>query len=222
MPPTTNLSEKALDICKKFNEKLFCLSELISASQTMKTITDFLNRAQDTIKEDCQKDFSLMFHEIITDKSFANIGAIVRSFNDMNLTEYLDICWKILKGDVKAKKDLKALVVVRLCSSHTTKTMSDLLKKHFKDRAVCFKLASLIGIMFNIGDIDLLLEFARIFLFGLLTPKLGVNAALTGIMEKVNKYLQKEDQQLFIQDDFITLENDSDSFEESVDDRLDV
>lgn len=191
------------------NHTPFCLSEIISASQSMRTITDFLTRAQDTIKEDCQQTFSLMFHEIVTDKSFANIGAIVRSFNDMNLSGYLDLCWKILQDDVKAKKKLKTLVVVRLCSSHTTKTMSDLLKKYYKDREVCFKLASLIGIMFNIGDIGLLLQYARIFLFGLSTPKLGVNAnansaALKATMEKVKEYLNKEDTELFNQDDFFT------------------
>lgn len=55
-------------------------------------------------------------------------NAILRSFNNINLTGYLDLCWRILKGDIDGKRDFKTLVVVRLCSSHTTKTMSTLLK----------------------------------------------------------------------------------------------
>lgn len=60
--------------------------------------------------------------------------------------------------------------------------------------------------MFNIGDLELLLEFAKMFLFGLMTPKLGRiaqknSAALTDLMPKVNKFLQKGDSQLFKRED---------------------
>lgn len=74
----------------------FNLAELVTASQTMQTITDFIKNVKQLVQLDCGETFTPMFYEIVTDKSFANIGAILRAFNDLNLTEYLDVCWKIL------------------------------------------------------------------------------------------------------------------------------
>lgn len=70
----------------------FNLSELVTSSQTMQVITDFLQFTIESIKSDTGREFSPMFHEVISDKSFANIGAILKSFNDQSLSEYLDLC----------------------------------------------------------------------------------------------------------------------------------
>lgn len=62
--------------------------------------------------------------------------------------------------------------------------------------------------MFNIGELELLLEFAKIFLFGLMTPKLGENSkeksiAMKEIMTKIKKYLTDcDEEKIFKQEDF--------------------
>lgn len=74
----------------------FNLSELVTSSQTMETISNFLQLTIELVQQDTDRKFDPMFHEITTDKSFANIGAILRAFNDKTLTEYLELCWDIL------------------------------------------------------------------------------------------------------------------------------
>lgn len=160
----------------------FNLAELVTASQTMKTITEFLKSTIQLIESDCGGEtFSPMFHEIVTDKSFANIGAILRAFNDMTLTEYLDVCWKILNDRKGARSNegiLNKLVAVRLCSSHTCKTMNDLICKHFKGKDMVKTICQLIGPLFNIADLESALRYAETLLFTLTSKKRGENFAI--------------------------------------------
>lgn len=125
-----------------------------------------------------------MFHEIITDKSFANIGAILRAFNDQSVTEYLELCWDILTASNKkdrkaANEELEKLVVVRLCSSNTCKTMSDLVHRHFKDKKMAFTVCTMIGPLFNFCVLEDALKYAECFLYSLIAPKRGSELAKT-------------------------------------------
>lgn len=133
----------------------FNLAEMLTESQTMKKITRFLEDVLEFIYKRVKKRNQL-FHQVVTDKSFANIGAILQAFNDMNLTQYLEVCWEICNNDQKAL--LKGLTLVRLCSSHTCKTMSDEIQRHYSEYDVTVKLKSAIGLMFNIRDFTKLMQ----------------------------------------------------------------
>lgn len=156
----------------------FNLSELVTSSQTMQTITDFLKFTIQLVKSDTGREFCPMFHEIVSDKSFANIGAILKAFNNQSLTEYLEVCWAILTAHTKpakrkAKEQLESLVAVRLCSSHTCKTMNDLVHRHFKDKEMVFTICTMIGPLFNFGELEDALSYAECLLYSLTAPKRG-------------------------------------------------
>lgn len=57
------------------------------------------------------------------------------------------------KEKTKAKDSLEKLVVVRLCTSHTCKTMSDLVHRHFDDKKLKSTVCTMIGPLFNFGDL---------------------------------------------------------------------
>lgn len=148
----------------------FNLAELLTESQKMRNITRFLEDVLDFIHEKISKRKQL-FHQIVTDKSFANMGAILQAFNNMNLSEYLEVCWRIVND---GQHDLiKGLTLIRLCSSHTCKTMSDEIQRHYTDYDVTMKLKAAIGVIFDIPDFQMLLEYCKYFLFVLMTPKKG-------------------------------------------------
>ena len=77
------------------------------------------------------KEYSMPFHEITTDKSFANINAITCALNLKTLPQYLEECYDILQQSNSSSRTLDGLVVIRLCSSHTTKTIYDDVRKHY-------------------------------------------------------------------------------------------
>lgn len=148
----------------------FNLAELITTCQTSNIISEFL-KCFLRFAEEKSKRKMMWFHEIVTDKSFANIGAILQAFNDMTLSRYLETCWNILMND--DKPTLKKLVVVRLCSSHTTKTMMDEIRKHFKNKTVALTICSIIGNMFNIKRFNNLLKYIVQVLFSFMSPFRG-------------------------------------------------
>lgn len=156
----------------------FNVAELLTESQTMKKITRFLEDVLEFIHQSVSKRKQL-FHQVVTDKSFANIGAILEVFNKINLSQYLEICWEICINGQQAL--LKDLTLVRLCSSHTSKTMSDDIRRHYSDYEVTIKLKSAIGLMFNIKNFEKLLQYCKYFLYLLMSPKKGSE------MEKIVK-----------------------------------
>lgn len=162
----------------------FTVAEMITESQTMFTIKHFLEFVHHAIIKKNHRS-GLMFHEIVTDKSFANIGAILMTFNRMTLTEYLRFCWNTLQVQDKTqqKKALKEITVVRLCSSHTCKTMRDLISQFFKDTSTANTVCAIIGNMFNINDFEMLMKYCEGFLFSLhsrfVGPKMTASRAET-------------------------------------------
>ena len=106
------------------------------------------------------KDFKIPFHEIVTDKSFANINAITCALNAKTLPQYLDECFEILINTETQTKKLDELVVIRLCSSHTTKTIRDDIRKYYnKEQEI--EMCRMIGSMFNITPFFKLCEFIK-------------------------------------------------------------
>lgn len=163
----------------------FNLAELITCSQSMLTIKHFLENVLKLIRG--HKTTKLIFHEVISDKSFANIGAILMAFNNLTTTAYLDKCWKILNMDNKKEqsKAIKYLTIVRLCSSHTCKTMRDLVRLHFKDKRLELTVCGMIGHMFNINDFEMLMKYCENFLFCLLSQHVGPKVIAAGAANKL-------------------------------------
>lgn len=163
----------------------FNLAEMMTSSQSMLTIKHFLENVRKLIND--HTPTRIIFHEVITDKSFANIGAILMAFNNLTTTSYLDKCWEILNLESKKEqnKSIKYLTIVRLCSSHTCKTMRDLVRKHFKDKKLELTVCGMIGHLFNINDHDMLMEYCENFMFCLLSPFVGPRMIAAGTANKV-------------------------------------
>lgn len=167
------------------NSMPFNLAELITSSQSMMTIKHFLENVGKLVND--HKPTKLMFHEVVTDKSFANIGAILMAFNNLTLTDYLNKCWDILTITDKKQKNkaIKGLTVVRLCSSHTCKTMKDLVGVHFKNKSENLTVCGMIGHMFNINDLTMLLTYCENFLFCLMSQNVGPKMIAAGEENKL-------------------------------------
>lgn len=159
---------------------LFNVAEMVTKSQSTSTIAHFLEFIIGMLNKNTK--LTQIFHEVVTDKSFANIGAILRAFNSMTLTEYLHKSSEIarLPDKTAQKKMLRGITVVRLCSSHTCKTMRDLVRDHFKEIATAEIICELIGHMFNITDFKMLLEYCSNFLFAMLSPIAGCKLKAAG------------------------------------------
>jgi hypothetical protein len=71
---------------------------------------------------------------IVTDNSWAIIGAVLRAFNNMDAAHYLDWCYKVLftfANDKDTLNQCRSLVSTRivLCSTHFLKNLIKELKK---------------------------------------------------------------------------------------------
>lgn len=163
----------------------FNVAEMITSSQSMLTIKHFLEIVK-KLANDHKPSTTQLFHEVVTDKSFANIGAILLAFNNLKLSEYLEKCWAILNiPDQRQQKEaIKGLTVVRLCSSHTCKTMRDLVNASFGDRNAKFTVCGMIAHMFNITQVEQLLKYCENFLFCLLSEFVGPNMRAAGVNNK--------------------------------------
>lgn len=155
------------------NKTLYNLAEMVTKSQCTATIAHFLEFVIGMFKKHVK--LGQLFHEVVTDKSFANIGAILRAFNNMTLTEYLHKCSEIALQSEKStqKQMLRGITVVRLCSSHTCKTMRDLVRDFFKEKQTAEIICELIGHMFNITDFAMLMTYCSNFLYAMLSPLAG-------------------------------------------------
>ena len=85
----------------------------------------------------CEKNYQWpLFDAIVTDFSFSNIHAIVRSCNMLTLVEYLKQCFDI---SINKKVIPDNLITIHLCCAHFLKMFSNDIKKYFPDRDVlCF------------------------------------------------------------------------------------
>ena len=118
------------------------------------------------------KEYSMPYHEITTDKSFANINAITGALNLKTLPQYLEECYNILQQTNSSSRTLDGLVVIRLCSSHTTKTIRDDVRKHFTEHE--FYVCRLIGTMFNLKTFSDLEEYIKSVIIIFMSPTKGI------------------------------------------------
>lgn len=89
------------------------LAEMITETQTMLSIKSFLEFVKSIIEN--RFGTAQLFHEIVTDKSFANIGAISMAFNSMTLTKNMKVCWTIASepNPKKQKRQIRNLTVIK-------------------------------------------------------------------------------------------------------------
>ena len=122
------------------------LAELITEDNCSFNIEHFLR----LIKAKFQLNFKneRMFRSIVTDKSFANINAIIQSQNSLTYLEYL----KRLYEQRVDPDEMKDITFVFLCSSHLAKIWkSDIMKWfNYLDNEEIYFLCGLIGNVVNI------------------------------------------------------------------------
>lgn len=106
---------------------------MVSSSHFSKTIFKILNN----FKIFCEENNKWpLFSGIVTDFSFANIHAITKVCNGLDLTEYLTVCFQKLTSGIHQQQDslnLKLLVKIFLCNAHLMKMLSNDLKVLFKN-----------------------------------------------------------------------------------------
>lgn len=139
---------------------------------------------------DLLKSGTIPFHEIVSDKSFENFNAVLKVLNKMTMTEYLQLCWDILNGNQNFEPYRESLVVLRLCSSHTTANMSKRIREFFplnKDWKLRTKVNEVIGLLFGITNIDSAKELLAHFLalFSLSVTKYAKYCAASDYVSRV-------------------------------------
>lgn len=122
------------------------LAELITEDNCSYNIENFLR----LVKSKYQLLFKneKMLRSIVTDKSYANINAIIQSQNRLTLLEYLE---KMYEGRFDRSK-INDITFVFLCSSHLAKIWLSDIRKWFKhmDNEEIYFLCSIIGNAVNI------------------------------------------------------------------------
>lgn len=111
------------------------------------------------------------FHEIITDKSFANINAITCAFNTKTLPQYIEECFNILTNPHLYKQQNDSLVIISLCSSHTTKIMRDDVREFFAENNN--EICRMIGNMFKIKLFSILNKYIENFIKIFMNPAIS-------------------------------------------------
>lgn len=94
------------------------LFEMISSEHYSKVIFKILHDFRTFCEE--QNRWPL-FKGIVSDFSFANLHAISRAFNSVSLLDYLSICFKIVKCEMKKPS---SLITIHLCCAHFMKMVS--------------------------------------------------------------------------------------------------
>lgn len=92
-------------------------------------------------------------NSIVTDKSFANINALIESQNNLTLKGYLNLMYDYYMGTV-AESELKNMTLIFLCANHQTKTWKDEIFKFFNCKEIKkeekFFVCGLVGTLMNI------------------------------------------------------------------------
>ncbi|KAG5668955.1 hypothetical protein PVAND_016861 [Polypedilum vanderplanki] len=187
---------------------LINLGELITVDSCSFNIEYFLrfykNKFLNITKE------NRMAQIFVTDKSFANINAIINSQNNMTLREYLDTTYQICIGN----RNIEHLTLAMLCSSHITKNWKDEIKKHFQhlNKEEFFFICSLIGHSMTIEIYDDLANFLKLIIRLFCTPKknLDYQSILNQIhhtlaMNKDCNMTNEDEQQIDTDDDLSIL-----------------
>lgn len=139
---------------------LFNIAEMITVDNCGFNIEYFLRLLKTKFLASTKE--KRLAHAFITDKSFANIGAIIASQNNMSLSEYLSATFEICEES----KPIGNLTLVLLCSSHLSKNWKLDINKFFGklEKQQKFFLYSLIGNVMNIQDYEELKIYIKLLI----------------------------------------------------------
>ncbi|CAH1170962.1 unnamed protein product [Phaedon cochleariae] len=111
--------------------RIFPIFEMISGSHFSKTIFTIFHDFRVFCEE--QNNKWPVFGAVVTDFSFANIHAICKACNRINLLEYLDVTFKIAFDKVVLPENI---VTIHLCCAHLMKNFSKDINECFTDYEV--------------------------------------------------------------------------------------
>lgn len=128
------------------SNNVLVLAELISEDNCSYNIENFLRLVKTKFQHLFKNE--RMFRSIVTDKSYANINAIIQSQNSITFLNYLKTMYEVRTDHIK----LQNITLVFLCSSHLAKVWKSDIQKWFKhlDKEDIFLLCGLIGNTVNI------------------------------------------------------------------------
>jgi hypothetical protein len=176
---------------------LLNIGEMITEDQSSFNLKYFLELILNKFRIRTRE--SRMAFAIVTDKSYANINAIIASQNSMDLPQYLKVCYNIcLEPDSHGELP----VLCMLCSSHLSKNWKRDILKFFgklprdKIRFIC----SLIGNLMTIRCYKDLSDYIKTLISFFLTSRKNDN--YFKILIRLEGY-SKQDNALIISDDEI-------------------
>lgn len=144
--------------------------------------------------------------EAVSDFSWAGLNALCRSFNNMNIKRYLDLCYEILSNNDEDK--IHSITTLRLCSSHISKNISSDIAVFFKKEYRKY-IAALIGVIFDLKSFAEVESFLRQFIIILLSKFQSDN--FTKAQEKFCDFV--ESSEWILEESHVSTEN-TESFEE--------
>lgn len=144
--------------------------EMISAEHFSKTIyklfVDFRIYCEENKKWP-------VFGAVVTDFSFANIHAITKSCNRLNLTEYLNVAWDI----VTTRKEMhSSFVTIHLCCAHFMKMVTKDISDHYSraDSNVSLFIKNVFAQCVQFQSLDIITEWAVNFYILIHSPGFDV------------------------------------------------
>lgn len=161
---TGNVLRKPFDNCKR----IYLYSGVISLLKTKRIVSVFELISSQHFSKDIFKmliDFKLfceergkwpVFSSVVSDFSFANIHALTRAFNGMDLKEYLKISFEIACGKTKLPNKL---ITIHLCCSHFMKMFSKDIDQEYSDKSVACTIKSLLASCVKMTNINVITDW---------------------------------------------------------------
>uniref|UniRef100_V5G888 NOF-FB transposable element associated protein n=1 Tax=Anoplophora glabripennis TaxID=217634 RepID=V5G888_ANOGL len=116
----------------RHSKRIFPIFEMFSASHYSKTIYKIFYDFRTYCEE---KSKWPIFKAVVTDFSFANIHAIIKSCNQMSLIQYLETCYKTIKRGEKTQIP-ESFVTVHLSCAHFLKMVTRDANDYFNDSKI--------------------------------------------------------------------------------------
>ena len=140
---------------------LINVAELITEDQCSLNIEFFLRLIISKYSQKFKED--KLAHAFVTDKSFANINALVKSQNNMTIQKYLELCYTIC-NDENTQYEMPTLIL--LCSSHLSKNWKKDINRFFSNykKEELKLLFLLVGELMNIKIYESLVEYISLLI----------------------------------------------------------
>lgn len=170
------------------NKRIFPVFEMVSSDHHTKTIFKIFH----DFKVFCEENNKWpIFGKVVTDFSFANIHAIVKVCNAMNLVDYLTLSYNIVVGKVNFPKNL---VTLHLCCAHFMKMVAKDVDGHYTNFETAMTIKDLLAICITIKRMEDLSDWVFNVTILLASPfyTTKVKAAYDNLLTtKLDKYTGK-------------------------------